>query len=65
LGGFLSELGDVCSDPVLYLPFALVPGVAAPLLLPPRSGLCHFVLHLLVSVEPGLCAQRIFFGHRH
>jgi len=31
LGGFLSELGDVCSDPVLYLPFALVPGVAAPL----------------------------------
>lgn len=31
LRGFLNELGNVCSDAALYLPFALVPGVAAPL----------------------------------
>lgn len=29
LGGFLNELGDVLSDAALYLPFALLAGVAA------------------------------------
>jgi len=29
LGHILNELGDVVSDAVLYLPFALVPGIAA------------------------------------
>jgi len=28
LGGILNELGDVISDAALYLPFALVPGIA-------------------------------------
>jgi CDP-diacylglycerol--glycerol-3-phosphate 3-phosphatidyltransferase len=28
LGAFLNELGDVFSDTVLYLPFALIPGVS-------------------------------------
>ncbi|MDJ0927736.1 MAG: CDP-alcohol phosphatidyltransferase family protein [Gammaproteobacteria bacterium] len=28
LGGILNELGDVVSDAALYLPFALVPGIA-------------------------------------
>ena len=32
LGGLLNELGDVVSDTALYLPFALVPGVPAPLI---------------------------------
>jgi len=31
LGGVLNELGDVFSDAALYLPFALIPGVSAPL----------------------------------
>jgi CDP-diacylglycerol--glycerol-3-phosphate 3-phosphatidyltransferase len=30
LGGVLNELGDVISDSVLYLPFAVIPGVLAP-----------------------------------
>ncbi len=32
LGGVLNELGDVVSDAGLYLPFALVPGLSAPLI---------------------------------
>jgi len=31
LGGILNELGDVVSDAALYLPFALIPGISAPL----------------------------------
>ena len=31
LGGVLNELGDVVSDAALYLPFALVPGISAAL----------------------------------
>jgi CDP-diacylglycerol--glycerol-3-phosphate 3-phosphatidyltransferase len=31
LGAILNELGDVVSDAALYLPFALVPGIAGPL----------------------------------
>jgi CDP-diacylglycerol--glycerol-3-phosphate 3-phosphatidyltransferase len=31
LGGVLNELGDVVSDVALYLPFALVPGISAAL----------------------------------
>ena len=31
LGGLLTELGDVVSDAALYLPFALVPGISAAL----------------------------------
>jgi CDP-diacylglycerol--glycerol-3-phosphate 3-phosphatidyltransferase len=30
LGGVLNELGDVVSDSAMYLPFAVVPGVSAP-----------------------------------
>ena len=29
LGGILNELGDVAADTALYLPFALVPGISA------------------------------------
>ena len=32
LGGFLNELSDVAADAALYLPFALVPGVSASLI---------------------------------
>lgn len=32
LGGMLNELGDVASDAALYLPFALVPGIAPALI---------------------------------
>jgi len=32
LGGMLNEIGDVASDTALYLPFAIIPGVPAPLL---------------------------------
>lgn len=28
LGAFLNELGDVCSDAALYLPFAAIPGIS-------------------------------------
>ena len=31
LGGILNEVGDVVSDAALYLPFALLPGLPAPL----------------------------------
>ena len=31
LGALLNELGDVVSDMALYLPFAVIPGVSAPL----------------------------------
>ena len=31
LGAYLNELGDVIADAALYLPFALLPGVNAPL----------------------------------
>jgi CDP-diacylglycerol---glycerol-3-phosphate 3-phosphatidyltransferase len=30
LGGVLNELGDVIADACLYLPFCLIPGIAAP-----------------------------------
>ncbi len=33
LGGMLNEIGDVISDTVLYLPFALVPGIAPQLVI--------------------------------
>ena len=33
LGGFLNELTDVISDAALYLPFALVPGISAELII--------------------------------
>lgn len=33
LGNFLNELGDVVSDAALYLPFALLPNVSAPLII--------------------------------
>ena len=31
LGGILNELSDVAADAAIYLPFALVPGISAPL----------------------------------
>lgn len=33
LGGFLNELSDVAADAALYLPFALVPGISAELVI--------------------------------
>ena len=33
LGGFLNELSDVAADAALYLPFALVPGISAGLVI--------------------------------
>jgi CDP-diacylglycerol--glycerol-3-phosphate 3-phosphatidyltransferase len=52
LGVLLNELGDLISDIVLYLPLALVPGVAAPLIV---VAVCL----ALVSEATALVARQI------
>ena len=51
LGAIINELGDVVSDTVLYLPFALVPGFSAPLVA------AVVVLAALTEMTGVVCAQ--------
>lgn len=48
LGAILNELGDVISDTALYLPFALIPGVNALLVVP-------VVVLSIISETAGIC----------
>ncbi|MBI4192828.1 MAG: CDP-alcohol phosphatidyltransferase family protein [Betaproteobacteria bacterium] len=58
LGGFLNELGDVVSDAALYLPFALIPGIApAPVVI--------FVVLAVVSEMTGVVAQSLGASRRY
>ena len=58
LGGILNELGDVVSDAALYLPFALIPGVSAPLVV-------VIVVLALTSEMTGVVAVQIGAGRRY
>ena len=51
LGGLLNELSDVISDAALYLPFALVPGFNAPLVV------IIVLLAALTEMTGVVCAQ--------
>ena len=58
LGGVLNELGDVVSDAALYLPFALVPGISA--------GLVVIAVVLSVLTEmAGVVAVQIGASRRY
>ena len=58
LGGFLNELGDVISDAALYLPFALIPGIApAPVVI--------LVVLAAVSEMTGVVAQSLGASRRY
>lgn len=58
LGGFLNELGDVLSDAVLYLPFALLAGVAPlPVVLA--------VLLAIIGEMTGVIAQALGASRRY
>jgi CDP-diacylglycerol--glycerol-3-phosphate 3-phosphatidyltransferase len=58
LGGFLNELGDVISDAAIYLPFALIPGVApAPVVI--------FVVLAVASEMTGVVAQTLGASRRY
>ncbi|MCA9784805.1 MAG: CDP-alcohol phosphatidyltransferase family protein [Candidatus Cloacimonetes bacterium] len=58
LGAMLNELGDVLSDSLLYLPFALLPGFSAALV----AGV---VLLLALSEMAGVLAQTLGAGRRY
>ena len=58
LGGILNELGDVVSDAALYLPFALIPGVSAPLVV-------VVVVLALTSEMAGVVAVQIGASRRY
>ena len=58
LGGILNELGDVVSDAVLYLPFALIPGVPAPLIV-------VIVVLALTSEMVGVVAVQVGASRRY
>jgi CDP-diacylglycerol--glycerol-3-phosphate 3-phosphatidyltransferase len=58
LGGFLNELTDVVSDAALYLPFALVPGVSATLII------CIVFASLLVEMT-GVVAVQVGASRRY
>jgi len=58
LGGFLNELGDVLSDIFLYLPFALLPGVSAQLVV-------AVVLLAVISEMAGVVAVQVGAGRRY
>ncbi len=58
LGGMLNELGDVCSDTVLYLPFGLVPGIPPQLLVPT-------VLLAVISEMAGVVSVQIGASRRY
>lgn len=58
LGGFLNELGDVISDVALYLPFALIPGVApAPVVV--------FVVLAVIGEMTGVVAKSLGASRRY
>ena len=58
LGAFLNELCDVISDAVLYLPFALIPGIApVPVVI--------FVVLAVVSEMAGVIAQSLGASRRY
>ena len=58
LGGMLNELGDVVADTALYLPFALVPGISA--------GLIVAVVILSVFTEmAGVVAVQVGASRRY
>ena len=58
LGGILNELGDVVSDAALYLPFALIPGLYAPLVV-------VVVVLALTSEMTGVVAVQIGASRRY
>ena len=58
LGGILNEVGDVVSDAALYLPFALVPGLSAPLVV-------VVVVLALTSELTGVVAVQIGASRRY
>lgn len=58
LGGILNEVGDVVSDAALYLPFALVPGISAPLVV-------VVVTLALTSEAAGMVAVQIGASRRY
>ena len=58
LGGFLNELGDVMSDAALYLPFALIPGIA------PAPVVIFVVLAMIVEMT-GVIAQSLGASRRY
>jgi len=58
LGGFLNELGDVVSDIFLYLPFALLAGVSAPLVI-------LIVLFAVISEMTGVVAVQVGASRRY
>lgn len=58
LGAILNELGDVISDTALYLPFAFIPGVSAPLVV-----LC--VMLAIISEMVGVVSVQIGASRRY
>ena len=58
LGGLLNELGDVCSDAAVYLPFALLPGVPAHLVV-------LVVVLGIIGEMAGVLAVQIGAGRRY
>jgi len=58
LGGILNELGDVISDAGLYLPFALIPGLPAPLVV-------TIVVLAITSEMTGVVAVQIGASRRY
>jgi CDP-diacylglycerol--glycerol-3-phosphate 3-phosphatidyltransferase len=58
LGGILNEVGDVVSDAALYLPFALIPGLSAPLVV-------VIVMLALTSEVAGMVAVQIGASRRY
>ena len=60
LGGFLNELTDVGSDAALYLPFALVPGISAELIILIVFASLHVEMTGVVAVLVG--ASRRYDG---
>lgn len=60
LGGILNELTDVVSDAALYLPFALVAGVSAPLVV--VTVLCAVLTEMAGVVAVQIGASRRYDG---
>lgn len=58
LGGFLNEVGDVVSDIFLYLPFALLAGVSAQLVI-------LIVLFAVISEMTGVVAVQVGASRRY
>jgi CDP-diacylglycerol--glycerol-3-phosphate 3-phosphatidyltransferase len=58
LGGILNELSDVAADAALYLPFALVPGISAPLVV-------SIVILSMLTEMAGVVAVQIGASRRY